>query len=718
MKRWVGGRWLGVRLLLSMVVLVLTYGPVSVRAAGDGDGWVMPADRPAVVLLRRSRVPSPKGRGDVLVPADLATDAVAQRASEVFSERGGYLYFSLRLHQLVKNYLAHDPALSVEERAILAEPTYFFLSDRVGGFPGDGFWLEQPNGELRDLRHVPFVDVPVTLEKLSGDHFGDTDQIFPHELGHILLRELIGDTSQSMTAAVHYTTVRTDPWKAFDEGWGEHFEPEAMDRGLHPALTAARAAPLPTVYGGWYARFDREQRQGCLFCPANLLFLAWHEPGENQLRDGGVRENRFSLRVELPGELLSDDRPAYEAQLYRDVVPPEPGAMSNNGAQQLSSEGVVATFFYRLMGDARLQASYREPAFYEPFLLPDRKADWSQVRPEELFTPQENVYLKVFDVMARSVNWKVGEAPGPLVQFVRGYAERFPDEAGVIYEIFLEVTHGATMDPAAGLHGAEPGYLAGLKQTVLQDAQQLDAALGPQFWLLNEDVEGGLGVLRYFPLRAPLAVDLNAADVTDLRMISGVDAGLAQRLVAARDRHGHWHSLEEVAEVDGVSPEVLGRLQSMQAAVTELAAEEPAAGDEGDDSFFQSLMVPMLIGSYVVAAVFQLGRLWLAAGLLAAGVGAVARRWNGVGKVGSRTGWRRARRALGWGLKVVFPAMVLSLLIYAGLGTAMPLMLGVGGTLLGGGLLWLRHGRKFSREWLPDWLAWAVGCGVIAFFYN
>ncbi len=678
-------------------------------------------DAPAFVLLRRSHLQPPQGQeGDVLVAADPAADELARQVAAVLSDPAGYPHFALRLHRYVKSYLTHQPGLLSEAATALNEATYLFISDRQGGFPAKGFWLEQPDGTLRDMRGVDFVDMQFNLDDLSGSDFGDFAQIFPHELGHILMRELAGQPERQVSHAVHFVTVRTDPWVAFAEGWGEHFQAAALDHS--PAAQARRAEPLPSIKASWYARFAREQTNGCYFCPANLSFLFWQGQGEQQLRDGAVRGNGFIYTLALPPELADGRRAPYETMLYQDVIPPTPGAPLKNGAQMLASEGVMATLFYRLAGDARLQAVYREPGFYEPFLPPGQPADWTQVRPEDLFTPEENVYLKLFDVFAHSITWEVGRGSSPMLQVIAGYAERFPDEAGIVYEITLDVTRGVTVDAAAFARRGQSTYLAELQQRLLRGESRLDGALGPPLWLSNLDYQGGYGVFRYFPLHPPYNFDLNAADAADLRSVPGVSAGLAERIVAARERLGHFDGVNDLAGIEGMTPELLARFEAMH---VRLEAELSSAQPMEDSPATVSLMLILLAGSYALAAVFQVGRLLALAGLV---YGAAL----GAASLGMRSGatasslsavFRHDLRAVAQGLGVAALAFLVSLAFYLAGATITPPLMGLAGLSVWAALTLLR--RVLNRSARPsacrlagELTAWLGAFAVVGLMYG
>lgn len=737
-----------ISVLALLICLLAPISPLAVSAqtvVAPGDDLLFPTDRPLFALLRRSPTYPQLGWNDeglvgypdVFVLADPTTDALARQTAAALSDPDGYLHFTLRLHQFVKNYRAHDPALSPAARAALDEPTYLFISDRAGGFARQGFWLEAADGTLHEVREVSYVDMQFDADDLRGDDFGDADQTFAHELGHVLLHELTGWQNRKVSTKIHFSTVRSDPWVALDEGWAEHFQPAAIDHTRSAVMRARSGQPLPSAADGWYARFAREEEAGCLFCPANLSLPLWHNRYEQRLRDGAVRENLFAHQVVLPPALASDRRPAVEAILYRDVLPPSADAPLKNGAQMLASEGVLASLFYRLTTEPRLQNSYREPAFYEQFLLPGAAVDWEQVRPEDLFTPQENVYLKLFDVFAHSVTREVDSDVSPAVAVVAGYAERFPDEAAAVYDVFLGVTRGVTVEPAAFSQANQPDYLPGLRERLLRGEVALDDNLGPQLWLANGDFRGGGGVWRYFDsllsFFQPYTFDLNAADAADLRSVPGVTAALADAIVAARERQGYFRSLADLAAVEGMTPEVLARFTAMQAKMESFLDQQRQYQAQQDEQSqdpqrqegalppvevsLEAISLPVLVVCYAVAGLFQAVRLLAATalmyGLLRLAARLVRRRQAGEPAKGGRL--RRALKRVASGLGVALLAFAVSLGLYASGLTVTPWLMGVCGVLCWTTLVLLR--TRLARSRLADtyWLGWGLFAWAVAF---
>ena len=56
-------------------------------------------------------------------------------------------------------------------------------------------------------------------------------------------------------------------------------------------------------------------------------------------------------------------------------------------------------------------------------------------------------------------------------------------------------------------------------------------------------------------------VDLNAADVSELERLPGIGPALARRIAAHRTDHGPFASVEALAQVRGIGPQTVARLQ-------------------------------------------------------------------------------------------------------------------------------------------------------------
>ncbi len=149
------------------------------------------------------------------------------------------------------------------------------------------------------------------------------DQIFPHELLHIIARQLAGEPRESGANQVHAIGVRTDPVTAFQEGFAEHVQIMCVDDpDAHPATRALRddrdaRARAEGEFSG-YARGVGTRYQ--LGSPPELRFLLWFSPAEQVQRYHAVKANAFARDAPIPEHLLRR-ADKYAAYLFHSVVP-------------------------------------------------------------------------------------------------------------------------------------------------------------------------------------------------------------------------------------------------------------------------------------------------------------------------------------------------------------------------------------------------------------
>jgi hypothetical protein len=252
-----------------------------------------------------------------------------------------------------------------------------------------------------------------------------------------------------------------------------------------------------------------------------------------------------------------------------------------NGQQMMASEGVVATIFYRLVNDERLQKHYREAAFYEPFVRQAAKA--GAVR--ETFNGYENANLKLYAAM-RELRRKPLAADRPLMlELVAAYGRLFADEKAIAYEIFINTTMGATASAAAvpmieqlardGQAGdaafisALPKarkFFAELIRDAASDRVALDANLGRELWILNRGFRIGRWALDG-ERTIPLTINLNTATISELMTLPGVSSEMARRIIEARKAQGYFQSLDDLRRVNGSSVALITMLKKMQQAM-------------------------------------------------------------------------------------------------------------------------------------------------------
>lgn len=420
----------------------------------------------------------------------------------------------VRLYRLEQTFLHLKTGVPIE-------PAYLEFSRRQGGFPGFGFSLagsDKPGTGYVDLHE----------QQNARPRFGGIDQIFPHELAHVMMQQLVGELPPGGSTQGHAIAVRTDAVMAFAEGFAEHFQVMALD---DPDADPGTRQLLADSY--WQVRTEREMaayRKAMVarWAPGarpRLMFLFWYSGAEQAMRYYAVKANGFAREVNLPERLLRTGDP-YAAYLLENTLPGPADGQPKSAGQMLATEGVVSTLFWRWGTCAALRNRYREEAFYAAFGA--RRAD---------IPPDLNVYLKMFFVFERA-------KPHTTLAAIDAYKAAFPDEAADLDRLVREVLLGRT------------------------------PARAGEIWLTNETFRVGTRV--FDQLRAapqPHTFDLNAASLVDLVAVPGVSLELARAIRAGAP----YALLQDLRRVSGVGNALMTGFERMAARAKDVRVEEGAS---------------------------------------------------------------------------------------------------------------------------------------------
>jgi hypothetical protein len=413
-------------------------------------------------------------------------------------------------------------------------PNVLYVSEREGGYASRGLALPEDGKvhEYPDLRYVELVLDP------QGVRNGDLD-IYSHELGHVMMWTVWPVRPEGRSPKQHVSMGITDDFMAFSEGWGIGFQRLAYD-----------ASPE-----------FREIRQNQLDYKCDTRWL-WHSNLDTRLRLDAVVSNDYIHRKVLPqtdtaGMGIKD-------LIFLDHTSPlfDPCRLKN-AQEMLACEGVIAALFYRINTDSALQHSYRDAAFYAPFLLRPMPAGSS---PDAIFTPFENVLLKGAFVM-HSMKDRINENGAPFLEFVNEWCRLFPEDKEELLNVFLRTTVGKTVTDSLGIVYEKMAYFGMVgnykeygrlrkeydsaftvvKADVVAGKRAIDANVGPQLWVENKDLPIPVTLFAPEPMYL-LSVNLNTASVFDLASFKGISMAQAQSIIRARDSQRWFKSLEDARQ--------------------------------------------------------------------------------------------------------------------------------------------------------------------------
>jgi len=424
----------------------------------------------------------------------------------------------------IATVLALDESAQRIAGAKTPTPTWLYLSAEDGGFARRGFWLEE-SGRRRFVDEL-FVDLVVDVDTIADGGF---EEIFSHEMGHVFLRRLMPGLPYGWSRTPHSSMSVTDYPTAFDEGFATHFQSLVRRHSRNPRLDeltlGLNAKPFLPY---WLSNLDRAGRID------------------------GVRRNLFVQQQFVPagsdGEAWSRANESTAFDMAR----------LKNGQQMLSSEGVIATLFHR-------------------WLVPGERVPEERAR-EAIVARYSQLFRTMAAASARG--WTMTSDTPMFLDLVDRYCGDVPDDCTRIRNLVLDTTYGATADATLprtteamaerGRIGDMAGFVAGLKQAraqmaqlqaaVAQSPKRLRAMLGPDLWLLGHTPATPPGLPSN-----EVAVNLNTAEIEQLRTLPGVDAAIAERALRSRRDGGAFADIADFARRSGLGVSQVSALQASAA---------------------------------------------------------------------------------------------------------------------------------------------------------
>ena len=414
-------------------------------------------------------------------------------------------------------------------------PNVLFLSNNEGGFPRHGLAIRE-EGTVTTYPDLNYVDLVVREDRMETGAIS----IFSHELGHVMMDNIWDSFPEQISPKQHVSMGITDYYKAFAEGWGIHFQRLAYDN-------------VPLYQSAFYKMLDWDK--------INKL---WHSNIDEYLRINAVVNNGYIYQKLVPVNIDQDTLSIEDLILLEHTSPVFEFTKLKNAQQMLSSEGVLATIFYRINTDKNLQNNYQPAAFYRPFLLSGIPAGISA---NDIFTPFENVMLKNFWVWNRikKIDFHKHQL---MMEFIKEWCNSFPGDKNEIIKLLIAVTNGKTISNELGNIYEKTAWFGSignisqfrsysntylqtfgkLKGDVMSDISLLEKNIGPELWVENNRVKIRT-TLWSNENKMPLMININTASEFEVASFWNRDMSKAKRFIKKRnDIGGFFTSLEEAAK--------------------------------------------------------------------------------------------------------------------------------------------------------------------------
>ena len=410
-------------------------------------------------------------------------------------------------------------------------PNVLFLSNTEGGFANCGLSLIEED-ESAYYPHLNYVDLLIDEESLNNGKL----EIFSHELGHVMLANILKNFPSSNSSKQHVSMGITDYFMAFNEGWAIHFEKLTYDFITH----------YKELNNLNYS-YDRDMGK------------LWQCNADSELRLNGVLSNTFIHNKLLP----ATDKVKFN--IVDTIICEHTSTIFDktklkNPQEMLSCEGVIATLFYRISTNKTLQNNYLSKDFYNNFLI-SNIIDESDIR--KLFTPFENVMLKTFWAWYK-IKDSLNESSIPFIEFIKMWFECFPQDKQELLKLFIATTVGKTVSNDLSVIYEKAAYngMIGNMQAFVEDLNEykktlnnlchmienddiaIDKNIGKELWIENTHVK----IPKYFWLdeeMIPLKVNLNTVSLYDLMSFPKITLEKATEILNERTKKGYFKTVEE-----------------------------------------------------------------------------------------------------------------------------------------------------------------------------
>ena len=413
--------------------------------------------------------------------------------------------FSLALHQML------DHALGCEAPLVI-------VTDWTD--PREAVGLRLENGqEVQEYPELCFLALETNWEDLRHS---EIEEIFAHELSHLWMHRMGYRPALSQSNRFHTSTAITDPFLAFLEGFAEHLEIVSQEL-------------LGTRKEGF---FDNGYDLGAWLCSR-----------DSALRVHGVKNNRFLYLTAVPeAEDFASYQQLHMAHITSSAFLPE---HLKNGLQAVSSEGLIASFFYQMYRSADLKHSPAPAQVYHRFGCD-----------ADRLSPAANLYVKILWAMIQ-LDWRRETL---FTDFVQNYLDAFEADRDILMDIFARVTNFVTVDPAAQQMFGEI-YRVGRQGDVEKIVRLCkQGASQKEIWLaelqsgkrrLDDAIYKSIWIEADKPVRpvpwgsehsTRLKINVNAATDVDFFALDGLSFPQCQELVRIREQYGGFSGLDEFCQ--------------------------------------------------------------------------------------------------------------------------------------------------------------------------
>lgn len=464
------------------------------------------------------------------------TNTTIELVKAVDNASGHFLNKNTSLYKKIKeqlNYKYHKSVIKLAQcsRNLVENvtgPNVLFLSNTDGGFAKRGLTIVDKNQQQYYAR-LNYVDLMINEQSLVNGKLN----IFSHELAHVKMSNILPELKEGKSTMQHLSVAITDENTAFIEGFAIQFERFAYDN--------------VKLYRDLFNKDNNNEQ----------IIKLWQSELDSGNRINGVVDNRFIYQN------VNSSNIKQQSKLVNKLILEHTSPMFNklklkNAQQLLACEGVIATLFYRINSNEKLQNNYLEASFYNHFTVRDIP---NNLAIKDIFTPFENVILKNLWVLYQMRdNYKNKSL---MINFIETWISCFPQDKQELINIFISTTLGKTVDNSlsdiyeqlayAGMIGDIAKTRIFIKQfkdclqniceKVTLNEVKIDNNVGKELWLTS-NIQ--VPVCFWQSETKPLNVNVNTASSYMLMAAYNISYDKALNIINRRNKQGYFTCINEI----------------------------------------------------------------------------------------------------------------------------------------------------------------------------
>jgi len=329
------------------------------------------------------------------------------------------------------------------------------------------------------------------------------------------LQRLVGKIENAPSSRFHNVFAITDYQTAFDEGFGIYFQTLTALLANHSGQQQRLQGRFsPSLADQWFSRIDGRQR----------IFDVMH----NRLVFARYVDQQSTTERVYAQEGMSS---AFRSELL-------------NAQAMHSSEGVLATLFYRLATDPSLAALTPSDSDWYAKAVAHHTHLFKLISSLDLRSDNLPPWLQLLEQL--KLQGSALAVPAAISYLHTTYARSADRELSAKLQQLIMAGHSGDLKGFMAHYGESNQAILSIAQQWHNENRSLATELGRPLWLLAEAIK--IPSAPWSAQQLPLTINLNMATANELAMLPQLSANDIAALLSERTANGPYNSMLELSQ--------------------------------------------------------------------------------------------------------------------------------------------------------------------------